>query len=293
MPDWVNSRLNDILGGKDYWTHTTSPSDELEIVTQADRQVEEFEPLHFETGCGIKMRGGKAVEAVCPSTHVEWVVKGEILRAYPKSAQAMDPVLLIFDDGSGAMVPLLHEFIAELSFENGEWVGLAYEASENSPFHDPDPASRRKRRYLREFVLAAVERGVFQPDRDILAALVARLHEAPVPDPMLLLYLAYALDDNGMVGRLRELVTEMQARGAALLFDVLLLAHRPGEGQDELRASSPGMPLLARGWSGLAARGVAFYEELADVSRKRQPGLWSRYTPAAVHFFQQQPLHRR
>jgi hypothetical protein len=134
---------------------------------------------------------------------------------------------------------------------------------------------------------------VFQPDRDILVALVARLLEAPVPDPILLLYLAYALDDAGMVWRLRELVTEMQARGAALLFDVVVLAHRPGEGQDELRASSPGMPLLARGWSGLAAREVAFYEELANVSRMRQPGLWSRYTPAAVHFFQQQPFHRR
>ncbi|MEF8736087.1 MAG: caspase family protein [Candidatus Accumulibacter necessarius] len=292
-PDWVNSRLNELLSGKESWTHTSSPCDELEIVTQADRQVEEFEPLHFETRCGIKLRGGKAVEAVCPSTHVEWVVKGEILRAYPRSAQAMDLVLLIFDDGSGAMVPLLPEFIAELSFENGEWVGLAYEASENSLFHDPDPASRRKRRYLREFVLAAVERGVFQPDRDILVALVARLLEAPVPDPILLLYLAYALDDAGMVWRLRELVTEMQARGAALLFDVVVLAHRPGEGQDELRASSPGMPLLARGWSGLAAREVAFYEELANVSRMRQPGLWSRYTPAAVHFFQQQPFHRR
>jgi hypothetical protein len=188
----------------------------LEIVTQADRQVEEFEPLHFETRCGIKLRGGKAVEAVCPSTHVEWVVKGEILRAYPRSAQAMDLVLLIFDDGSGAMVPLLPEFIAELSFENGEWVGLAYEASENS-FPRSRSSEPPQTPLSAEFVLAAVERGVFQPDRDILVALVARLLEAPVPDPILLLYLAYALDDAGMVWRLRELVTEMQARGAALL----------------------------------------------------------------------------
>jgi hypothetical protein len=290
LPDWVDATLDHVLGRGDLPPSPAERTDTRNIVEEAQRHSEAFEPLHFETHCGIKLRGGKAVKAISPGTHVEWVVEGEVLRAYPQSAQAWDRILLIFDDGSGALVPLLPEFIAELSFYKGEWVDLAYEVSENSPFYDPDPARRAERRYLREFVAAAVRRGVFQPDRDTLAALAARLLETPVPDPVLLLYLAYALDDAGMVGRLRELVATMRARGTAPLFDVALLAYRLEEEQDTLRACSPGMPLLARGWSGLAARGVTLAEELADVSRMRQPGLWSRFTPAAVPILLQQLL---
>ncbi len=288
LPDWVDATLDNVLGRGGVPGDSADPEEARAITDQTERHGKEFEPRHFETRCGIKLRGGQAVQAICPGTRIEWVVEGEILRAYPRPDQASDRVLLIFDDGSGAMVPLLPEFIAELSFDNGEWAGLAYEASENSSVHDPDPARRAARRQLREFVAAAVERGVFQPDRETLAALAARLLDAPLPDPVLLLYLAYALDDAGMVGRLRELIAQARARGATPLFDVALLAYRPGEAQDELRACPPGMPLLARGWSGLAARGVVLAEGVADVSRMRQPGLWSRFTPAAVDVFLQQ-----
>lgn len=63
-------------------------------------------------------------------------------------------------------------------------MNLAYEPSDNSPFH-PDPARRAHRRELRELVAAAVGRGVFQPDRETLEALVALLLDDPVPDPVL------------------------------------------------------------------------------------------------------------
>ncbi|MDY7807118.1 caspase family protein [Burkholderia stagnalis] len=290
LPNWADATLDNLLGRRGSSPHSAAPPEAKEIVKQAKRQSEEFAPLHFETHCGIKLRGGRAVEAICPGTHVEWVVEGEILRAYPLSDQAWDRVLLIFDDGTGVMVPLLPEFIAELSFDNGQWVSLAYEISAPPLFQKPDWASRAERRYLREFVAAAVERGVFQPGRATLTALAARLLKAPTPDPVLLLYLAYALDDAGMVGQLRNLVAEVRARGMPLLFDAALLASKPGEELIELGTLSPGMPLLARGWSGLAARGGILSEKLSNISRMCRPGLWSHFTSDAVRIFRQQLL---
>ena len=221
------------------------------------------------------------MHALCPGTRIEWAEPGEVLRAYPRSDQAGDRVLLVLADGSAVVVPLLPEFIAELGFENGEWVNLAYEPSDNSPFHPPDPARRAQRRELREFVAAAVGRGVFQPDRETLEALVALLLDDPVPDPVLLLFLAYALDDAGLVSRLRELVALTRARGVAPLFDVALLAHRPGEPLDALLACPPGMPLLARGWAGLAARGVDLPDDLAGLAQRRLPTLWTCFNAEA------------
>ncbi len=288
LPNWADATLDNLLGGRSFPDHSTVPPEGREIIKQAQRRSEEFAPLHFETHCGIKLRGARAVEAICPGTHVEWIVEGEILQAHPPSIQAGGRVLLIFGDGSGVMVPLLPEFIAELTFDNGQWVSLAYEASENSLFHESDLARRVERRYLREFVAAMVERGVFQPDRATLTALAARLMKTPAPDPVLLLYLAYALDDAGMTGQLRNIVAELRARDIWPLFDVALLACRPDEEREQLGRLSPGMPLLARGWSALAAHDGPLSKELNTVSRMRHLGLWSHFAPDAVHIFRQQ-----
>lgn len=281
LPEWVDGALDAILERRPPLASDTLPDGALAITDEAERRAGEFGPRHFETRCGIKLRGAQAVHALCPGTRIEWAEPGEVLRAYPRSDQAGDRVLLVLADGSAVVVPLLPEFIAELGFENGEWVNLAYEPSDNSPFHPPDPARRAQRRELREFVAAAVERGVFQPDRETLEALVALLLDDPVPDPVLLLFLAYALDDAGLVSRLRELVALTRARGVAPLFDVALLAHRPGEPLDALLACPPGMPLLARGWAGLAARGVDLPDDLAGLAQRRLPTLWTCFNAEA------------
>lgn len=291
LPDWVDATLDNALGRGDSPAEPVDGAEAWAIVDQARRQGEEFEPRHFETRCGIKLRGGKAKEAICHgSTPIEWAVEGEILRAYPQSPEAKDWVLLVFEDGSGALVPLVPDFIAELSFENGHWTGLAYEPSDNTTFYDPDPISRGERRNLREFVAAAMERGVFQPDRETLAALAERLMETPLPDPVLLLYLAYALDDAGMGDHLRALVAETRARGMVPFFDVAMLAYRPGEDPDELRSAPPGMPLLARGWAGFGARGLSLPDEWAAVAQWLLPGMWTRYGAAAVGLLSQPVL---
>lgn len=147
-------------------------------------------------------------------------------------------------------------------------------------------AKRLENRFLREFVVAAAERGVFQPDQQTLRYLTEKLLDAPGPDPMLWLFLAYALDDAGMIGLLRSLIGAL--REINPLFDVVLLANRPGEEQDELSGFSPGMPLLARGWTGLSARPGRLSKELGEISRMRHSSMWTHFTSDAIHIFRQQ-----
>ena len=137
-----------------------------------------------------------------------------------------------------------------------------------------------------------MERGLFQPDRDTLDALADRLMEAPSPDPVLLLYLAYALVDAGMGERLRAVVAETKVRGLVPLFDVALLAHRQGEATDELGRAPPGMPLLARGWAAFAMHGLNLPEELVNLSQLLMPAMLTRYKPAAVSLLSQYLLSR-
>ena len=108
-----------------------------------------------------------------------------------------------------------------------------------------------------------------------------------MPDPVLLLFLAYALDDAGLVSRIRELVALTRARGVPPLFDVALLAHRPSDPLDALMACPPEMPLLARGWAGLAARGVGLPDDLAGLPPRRLPTLWTRFNAEAGAMLQQ------
>lgn len=286
LPSWVNLVLNSLLFKIGLPLSSSNEPAAQELLTQAIRQSKEFGPLSFATQCGVKLRGALAKEAVCSGVRVEWVVEGESLQAYLQPSQSNNRVMLILHDGSGVMVPLLPGFIAELSFDDGLCVGLAYEISENAPLDESNLAKRLENRFLREFVVAAAERGVFQPDQQTLRYLTEKLLDAPGPDPMLWLFLAYALDDAGMIGLLRSLIGAL--REINPLFDVVLLANRPGEEQDELSGFSPGMPLLARGWTGLSARPGRLSKELGEISRMRHSSMWTHFTSDAIHIFRQQ-----
>ena len=259
-----------------------SPDGAVNIAEAARRNAVDFPPRHFETRCGLKLRGAKAVEAVGARMRLDWEHDGQVLRAYPEAAQAADRVLLILQDGSGVLVPLLPEFIGELNFgDDGRLVSLAYEASDNSPLYDLDEGRRMARRELRELVVSALGRGVFRPGPDKLDALGVTAVAGPAPDPVLVLLLAYALDDAGMRDRLQQLIARMHDTGIPPLYDAALLAGLPVDGPAAPASCPPGMPLISRGWVGLAARGVTLPSEIAGLPQLLRPALWTHFSAAA------------
>lgn len=244
----------------------------------ARRHAEEFAPRQFETRCGLKLRGATAMGALGARMGLDWELGGEVLRAHPGDLTS-DRVLLTLQDGSGVLVPLLPEFIGELSFgDDGRLVSLAYEASANSPLFDPDDTRRMARRTGRELIVSALARGVFRPAPAVLDALVATAMAGPAPDPVLALLLAYALDDAGLSDRLAELVARMRGAGVPPLYDVAVLAGLAGEAS---QGCPPGLPLMARGWVGLAARGVILPAPLAALPPLLRPALWTHFSREA------------
>jgi hypothetical protein len=95
--------------------------------------VAPFGPMHFETGCGFKVRGARVVRTVQHDVTVELLdaTEGSVIRVsgVPPCGSI---VLLVLENGSGAVVPALPDFIAALSFDGGQLIDVSYEPSDNS-----------------------------------------------------------------------------------------------------------------------------------------------------------------
>jgi len=100
--------------------------------------LESFGPRSFETRCGFKLRGARV--AAVHSPHAGHEVfddpAGSLVRIDPRAGDASS-VLLELDDGCSVLLPAIPEFIAELHFDDGELVHLAYEPAETSPRRKP------------------------------------------------------------------------------------------------------------------------------------------------------------
>lgn len=275
LPDWVDATLDHLLGlGGEPLAPADNASAAL-ITAQAQRRSK---PFSVEGDLGLsalRVEGVRVAEVL--GADVKPTEGQDGLQVYGAEISAPARALVIFKDGSGVLVPLLPNLIAVITFDQGRWSGLAYERS------GPEPSPQA--RYLREFISATAERGVFQPDQETLAALVEGLLVAPFPDPVLMLHLAYALDDAGMGASLRKLA-EIRSDGVPPLFDVALLAsgHDKRQEGDQAALSSypPGMPLFARGWPALVIRWKDRPSLLNTVSSMRLRGLWSHFTEEGV-----------
>ena len=71
-------------------------------------------------------------------------------------------VLLVFEDGSGALLAAIPEFIGLLSYEGRELANLAYEPSDNSHLRDSLMGQMDELRELRQVIATATRLGTFR-----------------------------------------------------------------------------------------------------------------------------------
>lgn len=177
-------------------------------------------------------------------------------------------MLLVLADGSGVMVPVLPGCVSVLGLHKGEIVTLALERTAGG---QSDETSRL--RALRALVAASARCGVFQPEPSDALRMVTAIDDGYGPDPILALYLAYALYDLGLNDALAELESRIHEAGSRPLFDLPLLRH----GAASTPKAPPEMPVLARGWAILTAGGKAS-DDLSALARHLQPSLITRFT---------------
>ncbi|HVS00964.1 MAG TPA: caspase family protein [Thermoanaerobaculia bacterium] len=263
------------------------------LFSQTLRQVSAAPILrHFETRCGFQVRGIAVEEAASSGGVVELLDgPGGVVRISEVSGPATN-VLLTFADGHGALLPAIPDFIATLTYEDGELVNVTYEPSDNTPRWADLQGRLSELRELRGMIASAARLGVFRLERkEDAAALVDRMRAVKGVDPTMAVYAAYALDERGQRRDIEDMERFLRDDLRLSLFDVALLAQPPKAEPALMPADVfPAVPLLSQGWALLDAYGVALPPPLRGLRRHAVDSLWTLFDStglaavrAAVH----------
>ena len=261
--------LHEILG-RDLGAQTAV----LQRATAA--QMVPFGRVHFETWCGIKVRGARVTRTVQRDKSVEILgSEGDTIRVGNRSQNAN--VLLVLDNGCGVVVPALRDFIAGLTFEEGQLVDVSYEPSDNSPRWNEYSARAEELRSLRASIAASAALGVFRLDEQGGLALAKRVQFAKGFDPSLALYAACACDTLQRRDLVDEMRRYMEADLGLTFFDIALLSTGPKTG-----LILPPFPMVSQNWALLSAYGADLPTSLRGIEPRRLPSPWTLFNPAGV-----------
>lgn len=253
---------------------------ERKLVDAVERGLADFiGPERFETRCGIKLRGARIVDAL--ATH------GNPQRLSPETVRMENVpapganVLVTFEGGHGTIVPVLPNFIAALTVEDGVLVDIAYEPSANSGRWPQYEQQARELRKLRAIAAASTKSGVFRLNTDDNHAVARGMRYAEGIDPTFALYAAYAYLDLDRRMRIREMRDFMRNDLGTLLFDIAMLT-----GDLDRRSVSgpevfPIFPLLAQGWALLDAHDITIPERGA-LQGTLLPSVWTLFNADGV-----------
>lgn len=253
-----------------------SPSAARVITRGAERIAAQFGPMHFETQCGIKVRGAQITDFFGPRVKGE-LLTPEILRVHEVDRPAAS-VLLRFSNGVGTVIPVLPEFIVGLTFDEGDLVDVSYEPSDNTWRWDMFKQQAAEVRALRAVAASSSRHGRFRLDRDDAFKIAQRMQFAKGIDPTLAVYAAYAYRDLQEIERIRHMDQYLEQDVGASFFDLALLARKLLK-----KAVTPNdnivpfTPMLAQGWSLIRANRVRLHPALEGIEACLQESLWSLY----------------
>lgn len=251
------------------------------LVTMAEKLAVPFERDHFETECGIKVRGAKIVEFYSPRAKAELLgTEGDLLRVgSPRdpSIPAMS-VLITFDRGVGSLIPVIGGFIATLTFDEGELVDVAYEPSANTSHWKKYKESATRLRVLRALAASSLQHGRFRLEQDDAIKIAEDMGCLRLVDPTLALYVAYANHDLQAIQCIRNMSSYLRRDIGVTFFDLALLSRQlldksvvVGDG------IVPFVPLLSQGWALLDATRVRLPRALKGIERTMRDSLWSLF----------------
>lgn len=252
-------------------------------LTESTLHIKEaFGPMHFESGCGFKIRGAQFVEAYSrnASTHV-FEVPGTAVRVNAVTGPGAS-VLLVLDRGTGVLLPAIPGFIAGLTVQQGELVDVAYEPSDNSSRWSEYLPKETSIRQLRAIASASMTNGVFHLEGIDTKEIAARMRYGRGVDPTLAVYAAYAYNDLQLRETIREISGYLKDDLCATLFDVALLARElDGKKVGEQPVLSC-IPLLAQGWALLNSHRITLPTTLSKLQAMLVPSVWTMFNQEGI-----------
>jgi hypothetical protein len=248
---------------------TTRVAGALDLAGTVDRIAKPFGPDHFETECGIKVRGTRITDFFAPLADAELLgTGGDLLRVNGLHGRAVS-VLLRFEGDAGTVIPAIPGFLAALTFDDGELVDVTYEPSANTGRWQDLQGQAADLRALRAVAASASQHGRFRLEQADAHEVARKMQYAKGIDPTLAVYAAYAYHDLQDIGRIREMSGYLRGDIGVTFFDLALLGRmlidktiRPGDG------ITPFVPLLSQGW--------ALLERIASSCTRSSPGSRAR-----------------
>jgi hypothetical protein len=266
------------------WARTASAPGAADLVDTAERIAAPFGPEHFETECGIKVRGARMVDAFATRADLDQITPdGQVLRVLRLDNPAAS-VLVTFEGRLrarptfGTVVPCIPGFIAGLTFDADELVDVAYEPSANNWRWQEYQSSASEIRVLRGVAASSAQHGRFRLDAEDAGAIAQKMQYAKSIDPTMAVYAAYAYYDLQTVARIGEMSGNLRDDLGVSLFDVELLALKLGGTQPGAwDRVVPFVPLLSQGWPLLNAHRIGLHPALNGIEHTMRDSLWSLF----------------
>ncbi len=237
-----------------------------------------FDPDRLDFHCGIKVRGARITDIFAPRASAV-VLNNEVVRVdeLPDGAAS---ILVQLDGGFGTVVPAIADFVAGLTFVEGELVDVAYEPSANSWRWSLFVGKADELRALRAVAASSSRHGRFELEGEEVDSVARRMQLAKGVDPTLAVYAAYAYYDLQHVERIRDMSDYLYYDVGARLFDLELLGRRLiGTSIGAADPVVPFLPLLTQGWALLQAHRVTLHPALRGIERTMRDSVWSLYGP--------------
>ncbi len=243
-----------------------------------------FGPDHFETQCGIKVRGAALAETYAPHAAVSIGHLGDVVQVALEFGHVATNVFVQLADGSAVVVPALQDHITALTIDDGRLRDVTFEPSLNTARGQAWLARRGEHTRLRDIIAAASSLGALRLDTQGQgSALLEGLARTNGLDPALSVYAAWALHDRRMRAEITKLHEQTVKELGVRIFDLAMLADTLA---DAPAVPGPGLfpcvPMLAQGWSLLSAFDVMLPGRLGELRAHLRPALWTHITPAGA-----------
>ncbi len=259
------------------------PAEAALLANSYARGAVDFGPKHFESRCGLKLRGARVATVYSTNSAPKILDPQDTIIRVENIAGPAANVVITLTNGTGVVIPAIPEFIAALSFDGGELEDVSYEPSDNSWRWQEMQSRANELRQLRALIASSAKLGVFRLEREDAPELASRMQYAKGIDPTMALYAAYAYHDLQRRQRIEEMQSYLRGDLNLRFFDIALLARGLADKQAGAdRDVFPFFPLLSQGWALLSANRVKLPAKLSGLERHLLPSLWTQFDPRGI-----------
>jgi hypothetical protein len=259
-----------------------------------------FGPMHQESGCGFKIRGGAIAAAQSLHGRTEMTrTPADVVRVWDLN-QVATPALLELDSGSGIVLPAIRDYLCALTIEGGDLVDVAYEPVDYARRWNTYKYQADEIRQLRSFIGTASRHGFFRLEGDDALQLARRMQRLKALDPSLAIYAAYAYHDLHQQDHIEEMDKYLRRPWdddgfGATLFDVAMFA----KGGKRAKMPPPKemmytfCPLLSQGWAYLGSRRISLPAGLEGLERMVEDSMWTIFNAKGVALLRRNMFGRK